>query len=95
MKSDPQSDGSESPFLWTRGIAAHETLRYLNRNRVNAGAAVSEGRTLARSVIAGGVGVSVASQYRFLEPQSRQTIRYWDCTSRPRWTCEISASFST
>jgi hypothetical protein len=35
MKSDPQSGGSESPFLWTRGIAARETLRYLDRNRFN------------------------------------------------------------
>jgi hypothetical protein len=32
MKSNPRSGGSETPFLWTRGIAARETVRYLDRN---------------------------------------------------------------
>ena len=34
--SDPQSGIAESPFLWTRGIAARETLRYLDRKRIDA-----------------------------------------------------------
>ena len=36
MKSVPQSDASQSPFLWTRGTAARETLRYLDRNGIDA-----------------------------------------------------------
>jgi len=36
MTSVPQSEVPQSPFLWTRGIAARETLRYLDRNGVDA-----------------------------------------------------------
>jgi hypothetical protein len=35
MTSDPQSGASESPFLWTRGVAARETLHYLDRSRID------------------------------------------------------------
>jgi hypothetical protein len=31
MKSVPQSEVPQSPFLWSRGAAARETLRYLDR----------------------------------------------------------------
>jgi hypothetical protein len=36
MTSVPQSEVPQNPFLWTRGIAARETLRYLDRNGVDA-----------------------------------------------------------
>ena len=36
MRSVPQSEVSQSPFLWTRGIAARETLRYPDRNGLDA-----------------------------------------------------------
>jgi hypothetical protein len=36
MTSVPPSEAPQSPFLWTRGIAARETLRYLDRNGVDA-----------------------------------------------------------
>ena len=36
MKSVPESDVPQSPFLWSRGTAARETLRYLDRNGIDA-----------------------------------------------------------
>jgi hypothetical protein len=36
MRSVPQSDVPESPFLWAGGIAARETLRYLDKNGIDA-----------------------------------------------------------
>ena len=36
MKSFPESDVPQSPFLWSRGTAARETLRYLDRNGIDA-----------------------------------------------------------
>jgi hypothetical protein len=36
MRSVPQSDVPQSPFLWSRGTAARETLRYLDRNGIGA-----------------------------------------------------------
>ena len=54
-------------MLWTRGVAARETLSYLDRSGIDAepalfGAGLSRGQ-LSRDDI----GLSVASQYRFLE----------------------------
>jgi hypothetical protein len=36
MKSVPKSDVPQNPFLWSRGTAARETLRYLDRNGIDA-----------------------------------------------------------
>jgi hypothetical protein len=36
MKSIPQSDVPRSPFLWSRGTAAREILRYQDRNGTGA-----------------------------------------------------------
>ena len=36
MRSVPQSDVPRSPFLRSRGTAARETLRYLDRNGIDA-----------------------------------------------------------
>ena len=54
-------------MLWTRGVAARQTLSYLDRRGIDAepalfGAGLSRGQ-LSRDDI----GLSVASQYRFLE----------------------------
>ena len=38
MRNVPQSDFPQSPFLWSRGTAARETLHYLDRNGIDAGA---------------------------------------------------------
>ena len=36
MRSAPEGDVPESPFLWTRGIAAREVLRHLDRSGIDA-----------------------------------------------------------
>ena len=36
MRSVLQSDIPRRPFLWSRGTAARETLRYLDRNGIDA-----------------------------------------------------------
>src|SRR5215471_13203998 len=38
MRNVPQSDFPQSPFLWSRSTAARETLRYLDRKGIDAGA---------------------------------------------------------
>jgi AraC-like DNA-binding protein len=73
MKSDPRSGGSESPFLWARGIAARETLRYLDRNRIDAEPLLAKAELSRDQLSQEGVGVSVASQYRFLELAAIET----------------------
>lgn len=67
MTSDPQSGASESPFLWTRGVAARETLRYLDRSRIDVEPLLAKAELSRDQLSHGGVGVSVASQCRFLE----------------------------
>ena len=67
MRSIPQSEVSQSPFLWTRGVAARETLRHLDRNGIDAEplllkAELSRGRLSEDSG-----GLSVAALHRFLE----------------------------
>ena len=57
----------ESPLLWTQGVAARETLSYLDRRGIDAepalfGAGISRGQLSQDDI-----GLSVASQYRFLE----------------------------
>ena len=67
MKRIPRSDVPASPFLWTRGIAARETLGYLDRNGLDAEPLLAAAG-LARDQLSQQAGVvSVASQYRFLE----------------------------
>ena len=36
VRSVPQNDISQGPFLWSRGTAARETLRYLDRKGIDA-----------------------------------------------------------
>ena len=67
MKSVPKSEVPQSPFLWTRGIAARETLRYLDRDGIAAEALLSKAQLSRGQLVQDSDGISVASQHRFLE----------------------------
>jgi AraC-like DNA-binding protein len=54
-------------FLWTRGIAARETLYYLDRREVDAEQILSKAELSRRQLQQDPGGVSVASQHQFLE----------------------------
>jgi AraC-like DNA-binding protein len=57
----------KSPLLWTRGVAARETLSYLDRRGIDAEPALFGAGLSRRQLSEDDIGVSVASQYRFLE----------------------------
>jgi Arabinose-binding domain of AraC transcription regulator, N-term len=57
----------EAPLLWTRGVAARETLSYLDRRGIDAEPALSGAGISRRQLSQDDIGLSVASQYRFLE----------------------------
>jgi hypothetical protein len=57
----------KSPSLWTRGVAAHETLSYLDRRGIDAKPALFEAGLSRRQLSREDIGLSVAAQYRFLE----------------------------
>jgi len=57
----------KSPLLWTRGVAARETLSYLDRRGIDAEPALFGAGLSRRQLSENDIGVSVASQYRFLE----------------------------
>ena len=73
MTSDPRSGVPESPFLWARGIAARETLRYLDRNRIDAEPLLTKAELSRDQLSHEGGGVSVVSQCRFLELAAIET----------------------
>ena len=54
-------------MLWTRGVAARETLSYLDLRGIDAEPALFGAGLSRRQLSENDVGVSVASQYRFLE----------------------------
>jgi len=54
-------------LLWTRGVAARETLSYLDRRGIDARPALLGAGLSRRQLSRGDIGLSVASQYRFLE----------------------------
>jgi len=56
-----------SPLLWTRGVAARETLSYLDRRGIDAEPALFGAGLSRRQLSENDIGMSVASQYRFLE----------------------------
>ena len=47
MKSIPQSDVPRSPFLWSRGTAAREILRYQDRNGIDGEPLLLKGKLVA------------------------------------------------
>ncbi|HEY4472999.1 MAG TPA: AraC family transcriptional regulator ligand-binding domain-containing protein [Stellaceae bacterium] len=67
MSNLPQGDISRLPFVWTRGIAARETLYYLDRNGIDAGALLLRSELGRAQLTQDPGGVSAASQHRFLE----------------------------
>jgi AraC-like DNA-binding protein len=67
MKSVPRSEAPEGPFLWSRGNAARETLRHLDRNGIDAEPLLAKAE-LSRGQLSGDPGgVFVVSECRFLE----------------------------
>ena len=67
MRSVPQGEVADRPFLWTRGVAASETLRYLDKNGVDVEAILSKAQLSRSQLSQDSGGISVASQHRFLE----------------------------
>ena len=59
-------------MLWTRGIAARETLSYLDRRGINAKPALIGAGISRRQLSRDEIGLPVASQYRFLELAAAQ-----------------------
>src|SRR6516164_11382303 len=54
-------------LLWTRGVAARETLSYLDRRGIDAEPALFGAGISRHQLSQDDIGLSVASQYRFLE----------------------------
>ena len=54
-------------MLWSRGVAARETLNYLDRRGIDAEPALFGAGISRRQLSQDDIGLSVASQYRFLE----------------------------
>ena len=54
-------------MLWTRGVAARETLSYLDRRGIDAEPALFGAGISRHQLSRDDIGLSVASQYRFLE----------------------------
>jgi AraC-like DNA-binding protein len=55
------------PFLWSRGIAACETLKYLDRKGIDATPLLAKAELSRNQLTQNLGGVSAASQHRFLE----------------------------
>jgi AraC-like DNA-binding protein len=73
MRSGPRSETPESAFLWTRGVAAREALRHLDIKGIDATPLLSKAGLSRGQLLEEGGGVSVASQYRFLELAAVET----------------------
>ena len=54
-------------MLWTRGVAARETLSYLDRRGIDAESALFGAGLSRRQLSQDDIGLPVVSQYRFLE----------------------------
>ena len=67
MMTIPQGELPQGPFRWTRGLAARETLQYLDRNGIETEPLLSKAQLSRRQVLQEAGGVSFAAQHRFLE----------------------------
>ena len=67
MASVSPSNVPQTPFLWTRGVAARETLLYLDRHGMDAQPLLAKVELSRAQLIEAPGGISVASQHRFLE----------------------------
>jgi AraC-like DNA-binding protein len=63
----PEGGIAQVPFIWTRGIAARETLGYLDGKGIDAEPLLSKAELSRAQLIQNPGGVSAASQHRFLE----------------------------
>jgi AraC-like DNA-binding protein len=72
MSSAPESGMPQAPFLWTRGVAARETLNYLDKRGVDTEPLLSKAELSRRQLQRDPGGVSVVSQHRFLELAANQ-----------------------
>ena len=69
---NPSEKNSESRFLWTRGVAAREALRYLELHGRNADPLLSRAGLSRSAVLDEDTGISTISQYRFLELAAKE-----------------------
>jgi AraC-like DNA-binding protein len=67
MSNPSQPEASHLPFVWTRGIAARETLFYLDSKRVDAEPLLLKAELSRAQLTQDPVGTSAVSQHRFLE----------------------------
>jgi AraC-like DNA-binding protein len=58
---------AQPPFLWTSGIAARETLHYLDRYGIDAGRPLSKASLSRAQLTQDPTGIPAVSQHRFLE----------------------------
>jgi len=68
-----ESGIAQVPFLWTRGIAARETLGYLDRKGIDAEPLLLKAELSRTQLSQDPGGVSAASQHRFLEIAAAET----------------------
>src|ERR1700747_735547 len=73
MTSVPQSAVTQGPFLWSRGTAARETLRYLDRKGICREPLLLKAELSRNQLSPDSAGISVASQHRFLEFAATET----------------------
>src|SRR3954464_8310291 len=93
VRSLPELNIPQPPFLWTRGIAAREAVHYLDRNGFDAEPLLSQAELSRSQLMQDPGGVSAVSQHRFLELAAQETKDpLLGLQSRLRWTCGISAS---
>jgi AraC-like DNA-binding protein len=67
MAEEPAGDTQENLFLHTPGVAARETLLFLDRNGIDAEPILARAGVSRNQLSHPGAGVTVVSQYRFLE----------------------------
>jgi AraC-like DNA-binding protein len=73
MRGVPRNEIPQGPFLWTRGIAARETLHYLDRNGIDAEPLLSKAQLSRDRLSHEPGGISFAAQNRFLELAAIET----------------------
>lgn len=73
VRNVPQSGNPQPLFLWTRGIAARETLYFLDRHEIDAAPILSKAELSREQLTLDPGGVFVASQHRFLELAANET----------------------
>src|SRR3954452_17812077 len=73
LRSLPESNVPQIPFLWTRGIAARETVHYLDRNGFDAEPLLAKAELSRSQLMQDPGGVSAVSQHRFLELAAHET----------------------